>query len=101
MESRLGLLTTVELRKPRGNQPAGAIGAVVELFATEALVEITDEHGKTLEVLNVGRRIAPPRGEATQICIIGCVARPGTLRPRRPTPLDNSLVRKNPLVATA
>jgi hypothetical protein len=30
-----------------------AIGAVVELFATEALVEITDEHGKTLELLNV------------------------------------------------
>ena len=32
---------------------AGAVGAVVELFPTEALVEIADEHGTTLELLTV------------------------------------------------
>ena len=53
MTAKPNVLDIVELREPRGTQPAGAIGAVVELFATEALVEITDEHGKTLELLNV------------------------------------------------
>jgi hypothetical protein len=53
MKAKPDLLDVVELREPRGDQPAGAIGAVVERFATEALVEITDEHGKTIELLNV------------------------------------------------
>jgi Domain of unknown function (DUF4926) len=53
MKAKPDLLDVVELREPRGGQPAGAIGAVVELFATEALVEIADEHGKTLELLSV------------------------------------------------
>lgn len=53
MKAKLDLLDVVELREPRGGQPAGAIGAVVELFATEALVEIADEHGKTLELLSI------------------------------------------------
>jgi hypothetical protein len=47
------LLDVVELRAPRGSQPAGAIGAVVELLATEALVEISDVHGKTLKLVTV------------------------------------------------
>ncbi len=46
-------LDLVELREARGGQPVGAIGTVVELFPAEALVEIADEHGKTLELLNV------------------------------------------------
>jgi hypothetical protein len=53
MKAKPDLLDVVELRQPRGGQPAGATGAVVELFPTEALVEITDEHGKTLELLTV------------------------------------------------
>jgi hypothetical protein len=43
----------VELLEPRGGQTAGAVGAVVELFPTEALVEIADEHGRTAELLTV------------------------------------------------
>jgi hypothetical protein len=53
MTAKPKVLDVVELREPRGGQPAGAIGAVVELFAAEALVEITDDQGKTLELLNV------------------------------------------------
>jgi hypothetical protein len=53
MKAKPDLLDVVELREPRGGQPAGATGAVVELFATEALVEIADKHGKTLELLSV------------------------------------------------
>ena len=53
MTARPNVLDVVELREPRGGQPAGAIGAVVELFATEALVEVIDEQGTTLELLNV------------------------------------------------
>jgi len=53
MKPKPDLLDVVELREPRGGQPAGAIGAVVELFPTEALVEIADEHGRTVELLTV------------------------------------------------
>lgn len=53
MKAKPDLLDVVELREPRGGQPAGAIGAVVELLPTEALVEIADEHGTTLELLAV------------------------------------------------
>jgi hypothetical protein len=45
MTARPNVLDVVELRVPRGGQPAGAIGTVVELFATEAVVEVTDERG--------------------------------------------------------
>lgn len=53
MKAKPDLLDVVELREPRGSQPAGAVGAVVELFPTEALVEVTDEHGRTVELLTV------------------------------------------------
>ena len=53
MKAKPELLDLVELREPRGGQPAGAVGAVVELFSTEALVEIVDEHGRTTELLRV------------------------------------------------
>jgi hypothetical protein len=53
MKAKPDLLDVVELREPRGGQPAGATAAVVELFPTEALVEITDEHGRTVELLTV------------------------------------------------
>jgi hypothetical protein len=57
----------VELREPRGAQPAGAVSAVVELFPTEALVEIADEDGKTLGLLAVPYeelRIRKPQASA-------------------------------------
>ena len=53
MTPNVDLLDVVELFKARGRQPAGAIGAVVELFATEALVEITDEEGSTTDLVSV------------------------------------------------
>jgi hypothetical protein len=53
MKSKPELLDVVELREPRGGQPAGAIGAVVELLPTEAIVEIVDEQGRTAELLTV------------------------------------------------
>ena len=53
MQSRPALLDVVELREPRSGHPAGTVGAVVELFATEALHELADEHGQTLELLSV------------------------------------------------
>lgn len=53
MKAKPDLLDVVELREPRGGQPAGAVGAVIELFPTEALVEIADEHGQTVELLTV------------------------------------------------
>ena len=55
MKAKPDLLDVVELREPCGGQPPGAIGAVVELFPTEALVEIADEHGRTAELLTVPR----------------------------------------------
>ena len=53
MKTKPDLLDVVELREPRGGQPAGTIGTVVELFSTEALVEIVHEHGRTAELLTV------------------------------------------------
>jgi len=53
MKSKPELLDVVELREPRGGQPVGAIGAVVELLPMKALVEIADEHGRTVELLTV------------------------------------------------
>lgn len=53
MKAKPDLLDVVELPEPRGGQPAGATGTVVELFPTSALVEIADEHGTTLELLTV------------------------------------------------
>jgi hypothetical protein len=47
------LLDVVELREARGGHPAGTVGAVVEVFPKEALVEIVDESGATSEVLSV------------------------------------------------
>ncbi len=53
MKRKVELLDVVELRDARGGLPAGTVGAVVELFATEALVEITDDSGATIELLSV------------------------------------------------
>ncbi len=53
MKRNLDLFDVVELLKARGGQPAGTVGAVVELFATEALVEVADGNGATVEVLTV------------------------------------------------
>ena len=53
MKTKPDLLDVVELREPRGTQPAGAVGAVVELFSTAAEVEFVDEHGRTVDLLTV------------------------------------------------
>ena len=53
MKPKPDLLDVVELREASGDWPAGTVGAVVELFPTEALVEIVDEHGRTAELLTV------------------------------------------------
>jgi hypothetical protein len=53
VEARPELLGTVELRQACGGQPAGAVGTVVELLPTEALVEIADQHGRMVELLTV------------------------------------------------
>ena len=71
MKSKAELLDVVELREPRGAEPAGAVGAVVEVFSTEALVELADEHGRTVEVLTAPyealliREPQPPGRRAT------------------------------------
>jgi hypothetical protein len=56
MKPNVDLLDVVELRKAHGRQPARAIGAVVELFATEALVEIIDEEAATSDLVSVPTR---------------------------------------------
>jgi hypothetical protein len=69
MKRNLDLLDVVELRKARGGQPAGTVGAVVELFATEALIEIADENGVTAELLTVPYgelRVRPSAEPATR-----------------------------------
>jgi hypothetical protein len=53
MKDKPDVLDVVEPRETRGGQSAGAIGAVAELLATEALVEITDERGRTVELVTV------------------------------------------------
>lgn len=53
MKANPTLFDVVELRTGRGGQPAGTVGAVVEVFASEALVEIVDEKGATMELLSV------------------------------------------------
>jgi hypothetical protein len=53
MKPNVDLLDVVELRKARGSQPAGTAGAVVELLENEALIEIADENGTTVELLTV------------------------------------------------
>ena len=67
MTPNVDLLDVVELCKARGRQPAGAIGAVVELFATEALVEITDEEGSTTDLVSVPYE-GPPRAPVRSAC---------------------------------
>ncbi len=69
MKRTLDLLDVVELRERRGSHPAGTVGAVVELFATEALVEIADENGATAELLTVpygALRVRPSAEPATR-----------------------------------
>jgi hypothetical protein len=71
MEVRPEVRRTVELREPYGGQPAGAVGTVVELMPREVLVEVADEHGRTVERLTVPnealrvRESEPTRRRAT------------------------------------
>lgn len=53
MNASPDLLDVVELREAHGGYPAGTVGAVVELLANEALVEIVEENGATSDLLSV------------------------------------------------
>jgi Domain of unknown function (DUF4926) len=53
MNPKPELLDVVELRETRGTHAAGTVGAVVELFDDEALVEIVDETGETRDLVHV------------------------------------------------
>ena len=53
MKSRPAHLDVVELREARGDWPVGTVGTVVEAADDEALVEIVDDDGRTLELLTV------------------------------------------------
>ena len=53
MKPNVDLLSVVEPRNPAAVSPPGPQGAVVELLETEALVEIADENGSTVELLTV------------------------------------------------
>ncbi len=53
MNAKPELLDVVELREARGGHAAGTVGAVVELSANEALVEIVDEGGATRDLVQV------------------------------------------------
>ena len=46
-------LREAELREPRGRWPVGRRGVIVDAFATEATLEITDDEGRTLDLLCV------------------------------------------------
>jgi hypothetical protein len=52
MKAKPDLLDVVELRTPHGSHHTGSVGVVVELFPTEALVEIANEHGETIELIS-------------------------------------------------
>jgi hypothetical protein len=43
----------VELRQPIGDWPAGRIGAVVSDYGDIKLIEITDERGRMLDLVQV------------------------------------------------
>lgn len=47
------LLDVVELATDVGRWPAGTEGTIVEVFDNGVLVEISDDHGRTLELLPV------------------------------------------------
>lgn len=47
------LLDVVELRTASGRWPAGQVGTVVEVFSDGVLVEITDDHGRGLDFLEL------------------------------------------------
>ena len=47
-------LREVELREPCGPWPTGTRGVIVDAFRTDAIVEITDDHGQTLDLLTLG-----------------------------------------------
>jgi hypothetical protein len=53
MKRNLELLDVVELLEARAGHAAGTVGAVVELFADGALVEIVDEGGATSDLVQV------------------------------------------------
>ena len=57
-------LDVIELRVGVDSWQAGTTGTVLEVAADSALVEIADEHGRTLSTIaipvDVARRIDPP-----------------------------------------
>ena len=53
MKARPAHLDVIELREARGKWPVGTTGTVVEASHQEALVEIVDDEGRTLELLTI------------------------------------------------
>jgi len=64
MKHSLELLDVVELAEEREGYAAGTVGAVIELFPDEALVEIVDEKGTTTDLLHVPLEALRPQPSA-------------------------------------
>lgn len=66
-----GLLDVVELQASSGRWPAGTTGTVVERWTDRALVEIADERGHTLDLvelpLSVLRSLETPPQETLAV----------------------------------
>ena len=54
------LLDVVELRVASGRWPAGTVGAVVEAFPDGVLIEITDDEGRTLDMISLPHEAVDP-----------------------------------------
>ena len=71
MKTAPDVLDVVELREAREGHPAGTVGAVVEVSAHEALVEVVDENGAASDLFSVPfeqlrvRSTEPARRRAT------------------------------------
>ena len=47
----------VALRERVGQWPAGTVGAAVSLYDGASLVEVTDDHGRTLDLFTVANEL--------------------------------------------
>lgn len=51
----------VALREPVGDWPAGTVGAAVSIYEGAAQVEVTDNRGRTLELITVPNELLEVR----------------------------------------
>lgn len=54
---------SAELRADFSEWPAGTVGVIVDAFESDALVEIADKEGQTLDLLSVPYSALKVRGE--------------------------------------